>query len=241
MLSAVEIWAADVLEKYCLDFLRIVTTTLPKLNTSDLLSLNSRAQHIRYHCALEIWHPRSSTKGYIFWLLRKCCKFEQSKPSVFSCPVEKCQNFLFCFLGPHQLTTQLHLPPGLLTPSLPTSYAKHQPRKNQPFPCLTFVWHASSNLPMLDVHDAKQICICLFEESCGAGQWAALQTCSTARSALFPSAAACHNLLQAPHCPPDSFWWIGHNRPKVRWGWKSRQWAGFMPLCRPKTCSDSAL
>ena len=36
-------------------------------------------------------------------------------------------------------------------------------------------------------------------------------------------------LLQARtycrHPTPDPSWWIGHNRPRVRWGWKSRQWA----------------
>ena len=57
---------------------------------------------------------------------------------------------------------------------------------------------------MLDVHDAKIICFSLFEESPGAAQWAALQTCSTARSALFPTAAAAsQNLLQEPHLAPQ--------------------------------------
>ena len=127
----------------------------------------------------------------------------QSRASFQACsPVEKCQNLLFCFLGrlSHQLTTQLHIPSVLLTRLLPNRIRKTPTKKKRPFLCLTFVLLASPDLKMLDVRDAKIICLCLFEESCGAGQWAALQTCSTARSALFPSAAAAgQNLLQAPH------------------------------------------
>lgn len=133
----------------------------------------------------------------------------QSRASFQACsPVEKCQNLLFCFLGrlSHQLTTQLHIPSVLLTRLLPNRIRKTPTKKKRPylrpFPCLTFVWLASPDLKMLDVRDAKIICLCLFEESCGAAQWAALQICSSARSALFPNtaAAASQKLLQALHC-----------------------------------------
>ena len=107
-------------------------------------------------------------KIILFWLLRKCCKIQQSKPSEFSSVQssgigqwKNAKNLLFCFL-PERSSNNTTAPP--LCPAdapLPfqISYAIHQPRKSWPYlHTFSMADYYLACRKMLDVHDAKIIC-----------------------------------------------------------------------------------